>query len=665
MKRKHAVVVSSVLALASVAFFSHARPARADTVANEAAKGACSTGGVVGLSDQLVKIQMCLSPGTFVTFTPHANVTLTSASIHPYLLASARDALWNASKSLDLQVNSAFRTIADQYVLYYSGGCALAAKPGNSNHETGKAVDLENWSAATSAMEASGCTHTYPSTDPVHFDCPGGDHRADSITAFQRLWNLNNPGDKIAEDGSYGPATESRLAKSPAGGFPIGDCTPPVVTPDYRAEFVSQSFPPATGPTAGVLTMHPGDDVNGFIELKNTGGKAWDGKTFLATTEPRDRASDFAASSWPAKNRAAGVGGVVSPGGTHKFMFTLHAPAKVGTYDEHFGVVEEGVAWFSDPGEGGPDDKLLQVKIVVVEPGADAGPSDGSVRDAGDDATPTDDATPSDAAKIDDADAGDDGGIAGDAASGGCACSTRTSTSAPTLAWAMPLALLLALGRRRRSRESTHRVLLPRAKTGYLAKAMHAYAIGSCRLELALGDITRETTDAIGNAANALLMGGGGVDGAIHRAAGPALLEACRALKKTLPGGVLRTGGAVMTAGFSLKAKHVVHCVGPIFAREGGEAPALLGSCYREALALVRKEGLSSIAFPSIATGVYGYPVRAAADVALEAIHTDLMEFRAPSLVRFALFDESTLAAYVDAAGARGLIEVEASVTGS
>src|SRR5438093_260966 len=83
-----------------------------------------------------------------------------------------------------------------------------------------------------------------PSTDPVHFDCPGADHRSDSILAFQKLWNVNNPGDKIAEDGSYGPATESRLAKSPAGGFPIADdCTTPPPTPDWAGAFVDQSFP--------------------------------------------------------------------------------------------------------------------------------------------------------------------------------------------------------------------------------------------------------------------------------------------------------------------------------------------------------------------------------------------------------------------------------------
>jgi O-acetyl-ADP-ribose deacetylase (regulator of RNase III) len=122
-----------------------------------------------------------------------------------------------------------------------------------------------------------------------------------------------------------------------------------------------------------------------------------------------------------------------------------------------------------------------------------------------------------------------------------------------------------------------------------------------------------------------------------------------------LPGGVLRTGGAVITKGYGLPAKHIVHCVGPIYAREGAEAPALLASCYREALALVRQNALASIAFPSIATGVYGYPVRQAADVAIRTIEEELREHRAPALVRFALFDDATVEAYEAAARARNL----------
>lgn len=171
-------------------------------------------------------------------------------------------------------------------------------------------------------------------------------------------------------------------------------------------------------------------------------------------------------------------------------------------------------------------------------------------------------------------------------------------------------------------------------------------ASGESTLHLWVGDITTQETDAIVSAANALLLGGGGVDGAIHRAAGHELLDACKQLKKTLPGGVLKTGGAVITPGFKLRARHVIHCVGPIYDREGPEAPSLLASCYREALAIVRKHELTSVTFPSIATGVYGYPVEEAAPIAVRTIVEELREHGRPALVRMSLFDATIFDAY-------------------
>ncbi len=130
----------------------------------------------------------------------------------------------------------------------------------------------------------------------------------------------------------------------------------------YGASFVSQSFPFATM----TLEMTAGQVVPSTIELENTGSKAWDANTKLGTTVPRDRSSAFADGTWLAPNRLAAVSGAVPPGGTYKFHFDLAAPMTPGLYDEHFGVVEEGVTWFGDPGEGGPPDDQLEVKIQVM-----------------------------------------------------------------------------------------------------------------------------------------------------------------------------------------------------------------------------------------------------------------------------------------------------------
>ncbi len=134
--------------------------------------------------------------------------------------------------------------------------------------------------------------------------------------------------------------------------------------PPYAAAFVSQSFPPA----ATALTMAEGQVLPSFIELKNVGTKTWDSNTRLATTQARERKSVFADASWLSPSRPAAVKGTVPPGGTYKFTFDLAAPQATGTHDEFFGVVQEGAAWFSDSGQGGPADNQLEVKIDVVLP---------------------------------------------------------------------------------------------------------------------------------------------------------------------------------------------------------------------------------------------------------------------------------------------------------
>jgi O-acetyl-ADP-ribose deacetylase (regulator of RNase III) len=168
-------------------------------------------------------------------------------------------------------------------------------------------------------------------------------------------------------------------------------------------------------------------------------------------------------------------------------------------------------------------------------------------------------------------------------------------------------------------------------------------------IELIQGDITKLAVDVIVNAANSSLLGGGGVDGAIHRAAGPQLLAECRqiaAARRNIPGGPCPAGDAVITAAYRLPCKRVIHTVGPVWHGGGqGEKP-LLASCYRKSLLLTAEEGLESIAFPNISTGVYGYPKDKAAATAVEAVRNTLPETPALKRIIFVCFGDENYRLY-------------------
>jgi hypothetical protein len=213
-------------------------PDATTTVQDAANAAGCSTTVVEGLSKQIVdEINCLIGPGTLALVPKEPNLVF-SASSFTYLQTPARDDLvkvLKANSGMTMNVDSMLRTVAQQYLLYdwyQAGKCGiqLAATPGTSNHEQGLAFDTSDYNAWMTALDNGGFKW-YGSADVVHFDYVGGgsvDLSGKDVLAFQTLWNLNNPGDKIAEDGQYGPETEARLQKTPADGFAMGaTCTSP------------------------------------------------------------------------------------------------------------------------------------------------------------------------------------------------------------------------------------------------------------------------------------------------------------------------------------------------------------------------------------------------------------------------------------------------------
>ncbi len=166
------------------------------------------------------------------------------------------------------------------------------------------------------------------------------------------------------------------------------------------------------------------------------------------------------------------------------------------------------------------------------------------------------------------------------------------------------------------------------------------------RLELVEGDITKMKVDAIVNAANPSLMGGGGVDGAIHRAAGPQLKQECKKIRQEQYPDGLPTGEAVITGGYNLPAKHVIHTVGPIWRGGTSNEDELLAKAYRNSLKLATKHGLKTIAFPSISTGAYGFPIERASRIALKTILEYLKENNLPEKVYMVLYGKDAYEIY-------------------
>lgn len=173
--------------------------------------------------------------------------------------------------------------------------------------------------------------------------------------------------------------------------------------------------------------------------------------------------------------------------------------------------------------------------------------------------------------------------------------------------------------------------------------------VNQTKIILKLGDIVNEHVDVIVSAANSQLMGGGGVDGAIHRAGGPSILAECKRIRKTR--GACRPGHAVITGGGTLPCKHVVHAVGPVWHGGKDGEHEVLKLAYLHCLALAHRAGAKTVAFPSISTGAYGYPINLAAEVALSTVKRFLLENKGLDEVRFVLFSEGDYAVYEEAFG--------------
>jgi len=167
------------------------------------------------------------------------------------------------------------------------------------------------------------------------------------------------------------------------------------------------------------------------------------------------------------------------------------------------------------------------------------------------------------------------------------------------------------------------------------------------RVVVKVGDITKEDADAIVNAANSSLMGGGGVDGAIHRAGGPEILKECKEIRRTQYPGGLPTGEAVITTAGKMATKHVIHTVGPVYGRGGKEKAEQLAACYRNSLSLAAKEGMKTVAFPAISTGVYGYPLEEATQVSSQAVKKFLDSDPSIQEVRLVFFSRSDAAIFL------------------
>ena len=325
----------------------------------------CSTAVVLGLSKQIADEVGCANPTGLVKLNAGGNLQITSNAVLPYLSMKGKTDIEAVAQGRVVQINSAFRTVAQQYLLYrwfQLGRCGItaAATPGRSNHESGRALDLANYAQVITPRANRGWAHDVPGDD-VHFDhLTSPDIRGRDVLAFQRLWNRNHPDDLIAEDGDYGPGTETRLRQAPAEGFPLG----PTCLGTRELELVSVNGPDRVAPQA---------NVHYAMTLKNSGTATWPGTTKLqlasGTTSPLHDAS------WTSDTVVATLGSAIAPMTSGTIDFDVMTPAAT----EELPVFQELV--LDDNGQKFGD---IQLALTVV-PGGTTGEESGDGSEFGDD----------------------------------------------------------------------------------------------------------------------------------------------------------------------------------------------------------------------------------------------------------------------------------------
>ncbi len=316
----------------------------------------CSTAVVIELSRQISREVGCIVPGQLVEFSEGGGVVFAGSAVLPYVSENARmDLLAAVSEGggTELRITSAYRTVVQQWLLWrwwQLGRCGItaAAEPGNSNHESGRAIDVSNYDAWVTRLASHNWDHSVPG-DPVHFDhTMSADLRGTDVLAFQRLWNRNNLADLIDEDGEWGPMTEARVRMATAEGFAIG--------PSCGGARLDVRFQTVEAPRV----MAPGEVGVARVTMFNSGQDTWPDDTALVTAEPAGRASRFAAPSWPAPDRPAQLLAVPS-GVAHEVQFEIVAPE----VDE----AEELTESFSLASPGGGQRWGAMAFVVRVDPG--------------------------------------------------------------------------------------------------------------------------------------------------------------------------------------------------------------------------------------------------------------------------------------------------------